>query len=271
MLLISTQCIAAPCLGMRFSWAGLNQGKERNQHIVGGICSWKVSQTSDKMKFESLLEEPDNQVVTEIVKADHVLYFEPDFSCAIFCQTEWFLSTTNPEQPLYLQPSSGLPQTRWVPATSHQIWLWEISLPVFFITLLSYATWRWNQQLKPLGPCVSPPGLQQWEDSHVCLRSAMGSAVVMLLSRCTRSKGRITGWASKVLTKSGWEFVAGDSPRCSSSSAHHLCRETSLNPKHSIQEGKVAGESERGESLSLHYPAETHTLRVWVCFAFSTL
>lgn len=225
MLLISTQCISAPCLGMRLSWAGLNQGKENSQLIVGGIYSWKVSQTSVKMKFESPRRtwQPSSH---ELVRAYHVPYFESDFSCAIFCKTEWFLSMTNPEQPLYLQPSSALQQTRCVPITSHQIWLWEISLPVFAITLLSYATGRWNQQLKSLGSHISPPELQQWEDSHICL-SNRG----LLGTYCTSSKGRVTGWASKVLAKSGWEFVAGSGLGCSSSSAHQFCTETSLSPK----------------------------------------
>lgn len=168
-----------PCLGMRFSWAGVNQEKRTRPTYCGWHLQLEGFPNLSSRWNLSCSEEPDNQVVKEIVKADHVPYFESDFSCAIFCKTEWFLSMTNPEQPLYLQPNSGLPQMRCDPTTSYQIWLWEISLPVFAITLLSYVTGRWNQQLKPLGPRVSPSGLQQWEDSHICLRSAMGSAGVM--------------------------------------------------------------------------------------------
>ena len=86
MLLISTQCIAAPHLGTRLSRAGLNQGKEHNQCTVCCVFSWKVSQSSDKMKFGLLPEEPDSQVIKEVGKSGHVSYFEPAFGSAILCK-----------------------------------------------------------------------------------------------------------------------------------------------------------------------------------------
>lgn len=107
--------------------------RERKQPTY---CGWHLQlEGFPNLSQDEIWVTQKNLTTKEIVKVYHVPYL--DFCCAIFCKTEWFLSVTNPEQPLYLQLSSGLQQTRCVPITSRQIWLWEISLPVFAITLLS--------------------------------------------------------------------------------------------------------------------------------------
>lgn len=57
-------------------------------YCVCCVFSWKVSQTLEKMKFGSLPEEPDSQVIKEVGKSGHVSYFKPAFGSAILCEVE---------------------------------------------------------------------------------------------------------------------------------------------------------------------------------------